>query len=317
MTNRSSGIGRAILLLALLPTALVAQTGTVRIKDNLRATPNGVVVAVLEPGLSLTIADRQDNWLEVQLEGWVWMRSLQVAQSGSYDLVVSAAQGENLREWPSGGIVGRLRVGASLEEQERIPGWIRARRRGWIWSESVDVEGTIPRAPAAPPSAGSVAAGSAILAGPNGDTLARMQPGTQPQVLAREGSWARVRVEGWAWLPESEFAPDTLVARMDPAALLTDPESYRGRVVSWDLRFLSIERAERIRTDFFEGEPFLLTRHDGGGYVYVALSEERLAEAETLLPLERITVVGRVRSPASALTGSPILDLRDLVRDRR
>ena len=316
MTNRSSGIGRVILFFALLPTALVAQTGTVRIKDNLRATPNGAVVAVLEPGLSLTIADRQIDWLEVELEGWVWRRSLQVAQSGSYDLIVSAAQGENMREQPAGGIVGRLGAGARLEEQERIPGWIRARRRGWIWAESVDVEDAAPGPPAAPPSANTDGAGSAILAGPNGDTLARMHPGAQLQVLAREGSWARVRVEGWTWLPESELAPDTVVVRMDPAALLADPESYRGRVVSWDLQFLSIERAERIRPDFFEGEPFLLTRHDGGGYVYVALSEERLAEAGTLLPLERITVVGRVRSPASALTGSPILDLRDLVRTR-
>jgi len=316
MTNRSNGIGRVILLFALFPTVLVAQTGTVRIKDNLRATPNGAVVAVLEPGLSLTIADRQVDWLEVQLEGWVWMRSLQVAQSGSYDLVVSAVRGENMREQPAGGIVGRLGAGARLEEQERIPGWVRARRRGWIWAESVKVEDAAPGPPAAPPSASTDGAGSAILAGPNGDTLARMHPGTQLQILARQGSWARVRVEGWTWLPKSELAPDTVVARMDPAVLLADPESYRGRVVSWDLQFLSIERAERIRTDFFEGETFLLTRHDGGGYVYVALSEEHLAEAGTLLPLERITVVGRVRSPASALTGSPILDLRDIVRAR-
>ena len=316
MTNRSSGIGRVILFVALLPTALVAQSGTVRIKDNLRATPNGAVVAVLEPGLSLTIEDRRDSWLEVQLEGWVWMQSLQVAQSGDYDLVVSAAQGENLRERPSGGVVGRLGAGARLEEQERIPGWIRARRRGWIWAESVDVEGAAAGLQAAPSSASSVGTGSAILAGPNGDTLARMHPGTQLQVLGRQGSWVQVRVEGWTWLPDLELVPDTVVAKLDPSALLTDPESYRGRVVSWELQFLSIERAERIRTDFFEGEPFLLTRHAGGGYVYVALSPERLAEVGTLLPLERITVVGRVRSPASALTGSPILDLRDLVRAR-
>ena len=317
MTNPSSGIGRVIICFALLPTALVAQTGTMRIKDNLRATPNGAIVAVLEPGLSLTIAERQDDWIEVQIEGWVWMRSLQVAQSGSYDLVVSAAQGENLRARPSGGIVGRLGVGARLEEQERVPGWIRVRRRGWIWAESVEAESTTLGHQTDPSSASTDGASSAILAGPNGDTLAHMHPGTQLQVLARQGSWGRVRLEGWIWLPESELASDTVVARMDPAALLADPKGFRGLVVSWDLQFLSIERAERIRTDFFEGEPFLLTRHDGGGYVYVAFPEERLAEAGTLFPLERITVVGRVRSPASALTGSPILDMRDLIRDRR
>ena len=128
-----------------------------------------------------------------------------------------------------------------------------------------------------------------------------------------------MRVEGWAWLPELDSLADTVVVQLDPAALAADPEGNRGRVVSWEVQFLSIERAEAIRTDFFEGEPFLLTRHSGGGYVYVALPPDRIPDMGTLLPLERITVVGRVRSPASALTGSPILDLMELVRvrDRR
>ena len=236
MTNRSSGIGRVILFVALLPTALVAQTGTVRIKDNLRATPNGAVVAVLEPGPLTDHSDRRGNWLEVQLEGWVWMRSLQVVQSGSYDLVVSAAQGENLRERPSGGIVGRLGAGAAAGRAGEDTGWIRARRRGWIWSESVDVEGTAAGLPAAPPSAGSVGAGSAILAGPNGDTLARMHPGTQLQVPRPPGSWGRgaqVRVEGWTWLPESELAPDTVVAEDGSRGSSHRPGKLPGRVVSW------------------------------------------------------------------------------------
>jgi hypothetical protein len=83
--------------------------------------------------------------------------------------------------------VGRLEARARLEEPERIPGWVRARCRGWILYESVDVEGAVAVLPAAPSSASSVGTGSAILAGPNGDALARMCPGTQLQVLvARE-----------------------------------------------------------------------------------------------------------------------------------
>jgi hypothetical protein len=141
-----------------------------------------------------------------------------------------------------------------------------------------------------------------------------MRPGAQLQVVARQGNWARVRVEGWAWLPALDSSAGATVVRMDPAALAADPESFRGRVVSWDLQFLSIERAEKIRTDFFEGEPFLLTRHAGGGYVYVAVPPERVAQMRSLLPLERVTVVGRMRTPASALTGSPVLDLLELTR---
>jgi hypothetical protein len=140
--------------------------------------------------------------------------------------------------------------------------------------------------------------------------------GDAVQVLAREGSWARVRVEGWAWLPPGDSALDLTPVSAVPAQLAAEPERFRGRVVSWDLQFLSLEHAERIRTEFFEGEPFLLTRHPAGGYVYVAVPPDGLAEAGTLLPLERIHVVGRVRAPASTLTGSPILDLMELDRQR-
>ena len=60
MTNRVGGIGRTILLLALLPAPLVAQAGTVRAKDNLRDSPNGDVVAVLEPKKRKTRAKKTE-----------------------------------------------------------------------------------------------------------------------------------------------------------------------------------------------------------------------------------------------------------------
>jgi hypothetical protein len=99
-----------------------------------------------------------------------------------------------------------------------------------------------------------------------------------------------------------------------------DPEGWRGRIVTWDLQYISLERAEAVRTDFYEGEPFLLARPvdaTGTGFVYVALPPAELGTAEGLRPLERITVVGRVRIGRSSLTGSPILDLVELRRGER
>lgn len=310
-----------LLVLLALPAPLLAQVGTVRTRENLRAEPNGQVIAVLEPGLVLEVMGRREGWLDTQLDGWVWIPSLQEVARADYDVVVSVADGENLRASPSGEIVGRLRRGTLLQARERVPGWIRVSRRGWIWAPSVELE-TAARAGIAardPERAVSsfrsvAAAGASILAGPDGDTLARARPGVDLQVLGREGNWARVRVEGWTWLPAGAAAGDTGVVEVTPEQLSAEPERYGGRVVSWELQFLSLERAERIRTDFFEGEPFLLTRDGSGRYVYVALQPERMAEARTLTPLERIAVVGRVRVPASAFTGSPILDLMELVR---
>ena len=271
------------------------------------------------------------------MEGWVWSRSLQVTDVEGFDLTVSEAQGENLRETPSGTIFGRLGRGTLLEELERTPGWIRVRRRVWIWSASV-VETSVAQAERAPAQAqpdpgrqpaarrpgGFVAAGergSALLSAPSGDTLALTAPGAEMQVLAREGSWARVRLEGWAWMPPVEEAPPAEASGdgpITPADLAADPAGYRGRVVTWALQFISLEHAEKVRTDFFEGEPFLLTRFGGGDglFVYVALPPDRIEESDGLVPLERISVTGRVRTGASSLTGTPIIDLVALERVR-
>ncbi len=165
-------------------------------------------------------------------------------------------------------------------------------------------------------------AGAPLLAVPDGDTLAKAQPGAELQVLAREGNWVRVRLEGWVWAPEGELADSATQSQpadLSPADVVREPQAYRGRIVAWELQFVSLERAEKVRTDFYEGEPFLLARTatSGGSFVYVAVPPDRLGEVEGLIPLERIIVTGRIRTGAAALTGNPILDLLELTRISR
>ena len=298
------------------------QTATVRVEENLRAEPNGEVIGRALPGTRMTVEARRDRWLQVTLEGWVWLPSLQRRSGGSFDLSVSVEGGENLRDEPRGRVAARLGRGTLLVEQERITGWIRVRRTAWIWEPSVRV--SAPPAPAAapaPPPTRFIRAapgGSPILGAPDGDTLARSLPGAELRMVGREGNWVRVQLDGWIWSPEGSEAPGRSDAVTDatPAQVVAEPERYRGRVVSWSLRFIALERAERVRTDFFEGEPYLLTRTGAseGSFVYVALPQERLEEVGGLTPLERIQVVGRVRTGSAGLTGSPILDLLELRR---
>lgn len=313
-------------------------TARARTTENVRREPNGEVVARVDPGATMVVVGRQDRWLEVDLEGWVWERSLQATRQGSFGLVVSERQGENLRDAPSGAVVGRLGRGTLLNEVERRPGWVRVRRRAWVWSASVVETSSAPARPAAPssppasaePAAGlpgafvpADAGGAVLLTAPSGDTVARTAPGTELEVVAREGSWARVRVEGWTWLPPRDTAARGAAepAALTPQDLAANPTGHRGRAVSWELQFISLERAEKIRTDFFEGEPFLLTRYGGtsGPFVYVAIPAGRATEMQGLVPLERLRVTGRVRTGASSLTGTPIIDMVALerVRSRR
>lgn len=308
------------------------QSGTVRVEENLRAEPNGVVIAVLEEGTDVAVLQSRGSWLEIEVEGWVWTPSTIAWDRGSFDLRVSADGGENLRSAPNGEVLAVLEEGALLEELQRVPGWSQVRRRAWIWAPSVQERRTRARDPE-PESAASESPppapvgifraeqGAPVLASPNGDTLGLLRPDVEMAVTGRQGSWARVRLEGWVWLPDgvtvgggdaSEAGPSP-----DMEAVLSNPEAYQGRIVTWSLQFVSLEAAEAIRTDFYEGEPFLLTRPVDGRnmrFVYVAIPPESLGQAAGLTPLEEITVVGRIRTGSSSLTGSPVLDLVELRR---
>jgi hypothetical protein len=334
-------VAAAAIACALLPGSVRGQSGaTVRVEENLRKAPNGEMLARLLAGTQLSVVSRRQNWLEVVVEGWVWARSLQVAKRDGLDLVVAADDGENLRGAPSGPILGHLERGALLAEVERSPGWIHVRRQAWIWAASVretapsssgtsspaapsrtDTRAARSLAPAATAPGGVLAVGSsgmAILSAPDGDTVAHAGAGTQLEVIARQGSWTRVRLEGWTWTPYRDHvaAPADTAQVLTPEDLTRQPQAFRGRVVSWQLQFISLERAEKVRTDFFEGEPFLLTRFGGpnGPWVYVAVPTARVAEMQGLVPLDRIRVTARVRTGASALTGTPIIDLISLTR---
>lgn len=309
------------------------ELATLRVEENLRAEPQGVVIGRLLEETAFPVLELDGRWVRVEVEGWMWTASLQSTDQSGYDLEVSASPQENLRLEPQGAIIARLLEGALLERVEEVPQWTLVRRAAWVWRASLDLGSQAPPAVSGergtPPSPRGQEAwwrsgpqGVPVLSAPDGDTLARTGPGTELRVLAREGNWVRVSLEGWIWGPAGESgdsvaAPE--VSDLSPEAVSQDPEAYRGKVVSWELQFVSLERAERVRTDFYEGEPFLLTRATNSttGFVYVAVPPERVGEVEGLIPLERVRVVGRIRTGTAALTGNPILDLVELTRISR
>ena len=361
-----------LLLLALLvvPGVAHAQTTTVAVdEENFRATPGGTILARVLEGTPLELGGRQDQWHAATLQGWIWAQSVRESADGDHDLVVSAPRGENLRATPNGDRLGRLEPGTGLERVEDAGDWIRVRRQGWIWSESISLPdaasedqpagtadtaaGAAPTPDTTPPMAESqtAAAGSPspvpadsvgtgrgsgplpdrtptgpITAGaggitlvdhPEGDTIARVPAGAAATVVAREGEWVRVRVEGWALaraVTHADSATDAVLRDLGPGDLQAEPEGYRGRLVEWDLQFIALREAERFRTDFVEGEPYILAREPGGGrtFVYVAVPPDQVPEAEDLDPLQRFRVLGRIRTARSQLTGAAVIDMLEL-----
>lgn len=331
----SRSMALSLLLLALSAASLEAQT-VARLavaEENFRKDPNGTPLATLLQGAELTIVGETGNWVEVTLDGWIWAPSLQETDREGFDLRVSADGGENLRAAPQGEIRARLLEGCLLERLGSQGNWRQVRRRGWVWRPSLELVGGEPAggAESAAPASGeededrasdpkviATASPLVVYATPDGDTVASLQPGSRAQVLGRTGDWVRVRIDGWVYGPAAldSMADLTDTGDITPAQLRADPGRYRGALVRWRVQVISLRRAERVRSDLAEGEPFIQARVPGdAGFVYLAVPEALVPVAERLQGLEYVTVVGRVRTGRSSLLGSPVVDLTDIERE--
>lgn len=339
------GVLLTLFLLAAAPLSGQSVRLTVP-EENFRKEPvvrTGNRLATVLEGAVLDLAGRQGRWNEVTLEGWIWKPSVSPDSRDGLDLVVSKPGGENLRERPDAGSrrLAILERGMLLDSVAASGNWVRVRRTAWIWSESVTETSTA--AAGSPPeetvdaatrpsadddvdgSAGDAAVGVVLpdrlvidesevmlLVSPDGDTLAALSAGADLSVLDRQGEWARVRLEGWIWEPATLPADSAAVSdSLTASDLRANPTQYAGRRVRWTVQYVSLERAEEVRTDFYEGEPFILARPEdrSEGFVYIAVPPELLPQVESLRPLQVIEVLGRVRTGRSALMGVPILDL--------
>lgn len=194
------------------------------------------------------------------------------------------------------------------------------RRTEGLWAE-VEIEGWVPSGSVAPSTREghngviSSRGGERLRSAPAGSVTGLLLEGFLVDRLEERGDWSRVRRSGWvreAALGASDAAGG--LAGVSAADLRANPDGHAGARLRWTVRFLSLERAEPERIDFYEGEPFLLARapDPGDGLVYIAVPPDLLAAAEKLRPLQTLDVLVRVRTGRSALLRVPILDLLEL-----
>lgn len=327
----TTGFQRTSMLVALVVSAvapLSAQAIRVTVpEENLRKEPQATsanrLATVLE-GATLAVQERRGRWVLGDLEGWIWSASVAATDRDGFNLVVTKTGGENLRRSPEGSAARSaiLMQGMLLDSLEAQGDWIKVHRAAWIWAASTaETEGGPPATVAATDSSAPPvrqlperllvgSSGAGLLVSPDGDTAAVVGAGTDMEVLARQGGWTRVRLEGWVWEP-STLAPDSAEgATFSVADLRNNPEQFRGRRVEWTLRYVALQRAEAVRKDFYEGEPYFLASPPSRtrDLVYVAVPPELLPAIESIAPLQTIDVVARVRTGRSQ-TGVPILDL--------
>lgn len=214
--------------------------------------------------------------------------------------------------------------GPRLAELARRARVIVQRTEG-MWAE-VEIGGWVPSGSIAPSTReghnGVIASrgGERLRSEPGGSVTGLLLEGFLVDRLEERGEWSRIRRSGWvreaALGPGAGVGPgpmngDSVLSGVSAAELRANPDHYAGARLRWTVRFLSLERAEPERIEFYEGEPFLLARppDPGDGLIYIAVPPELMEVAEKLRPLQTLDMLVRVRTGRSVLLEVPVLDL--------
>jgi Bacterial SH3 domain len=304
--------------------------------------PDQKLLGSVYPGTEFTAGDTQDGWVDATLNGWIWAQSVSTTARDSFDLVVSAHAGENLRAAPNGAVMARLANGFLLHEVQRQGGWVQVRRTGWIWAKALervaDSDTTAasagPAAAAAPPAAtgdepATTGAGGATAASldyaltahatdvrrvPDGDVSGSLAEGAPVRVLARSGDWVRVATEGWVRESDLKPAAPGVLVGVSGAEVRARPAEFEGKVVQWTVQFISLQTADELRREIPKGQRYMLARGPlpESGFLYVILTPDQATRIAALQPLAELVIVGKIKVARSHYLGNPVVELMDL-----
>jgi hypothetical protein len=324
----------------LLTQPLLAQDqGEISTDTRLRREPDGVPLVSLPAGTEVETKDARGDWHEVVVEGWIFTSSTAPTRRDGFDLVVSAPEGENIRESPNGEVVGRVRSGALLRKLETRGGWTRVSRAGWVPRAAVSSSAAPADTPAvsqsdSAPAAGATAApvsrpagtevdraavarATPVYASPQGGQYGTLQTGAPARVLGRSGEWVRVSVEGWVRDIDLQAATGGALTGVTAAEVRAEPARYIGKTVDWRLQLISVQTADELRTEMPRGQRYLLTRGPlpEPGFVYVTVSTSQVAEFRSLPALQELVLRVNIKAPRTKYLTTPVVELVARVAD--
>ncbi len=251
--------------------------------ENLRAEPDGPVLARLRGGALVSRREGRGGWSRVERTGWVPRSAL--------GEVAVASQGASAAQQPAGG--GKA-------------------------AGSAPAAAPAPAQPApAPggPDAVEVAQAAPLYLQPDAGEFAQLGPGARGRVLARSGDWVRVQVEGWVRAADLKPTPEGVAIGVSAAEVRADPQKWVGQPLEWRLQVISVQVADELRPEMPAGTPYLLTRGPlpEPGFVYVMIPRDQVDRFKALPPLAELTVRGTVRAARSRYLATPVLELERVV----
>jgi SH3 domain-containing protein len=319
----------AVLSLLLTPSVRAQDVGEISADTRLRKEPDGIPVVALPAGTEVETGEARGEWHEVMVEGWIYTSSTSPTERDGFDLVVSAPNGENLRDSPNGQVVGRARTGALLRKLETNGDWTHVSRTGWVPRDAVNAPASADTPAVAqpvppPPAAATVPAGkptidsdraavtrsTGLFATPQGGQYGTLENGAPTRIVGRNGEWVRVQTEGWVKESDLEEASGGALTGISAADVRSDPSRYVGRTVEWRLQLISVQTADELRTEIPRGQKYLLTRGPlpEPGFVYVTVTEAQATEFRSLPALQELTLRVVIKAAKTKYLTTPVVE---------
>ena len=249
--------------------------------ENLRAEPNGRVIARLVQGTVLNETERRGNWVKVRRAFWV--------ASGALSAQTAAAPAP----------APRPRADPPPRQADTPP-----RQR-----DSAATTAT------ADPRRAVVRRRLQLFRAPDSTSIGTLEAGHPVRITARAGDWVRVETQAWVRENEIRLSDAGILSGVTASELRSAPEEYRGRLLRWNIQFLALQTADELRSDFIPGQRYILARGPSPEYafVYILVPTDLIPAVERLAALASVTVLARVRNGRSAFLANPILELVELL----
>jgi hypothetical protein len=248
-----------------------------RVRENLRAEPNGSILARVSSGALFDRVEERNGWSRLRRDVWIPRSALQSLANPP-----ATTQRPPARERPRDGSPAADGIGA----------------------------GVLP--PAAPGDHLEVAGSARLLTSPEGPALGALERGGRVRVMSRSGEWVRVQVEGWVRESETRPASDSgALTGVSAAEVRAAPGRFVGKVVDWRVQFLAVQKADELRPEIPAGRSYLLTRGPlpESGFVYIMIANEQVERFRAMTPLQEIMVRGTIKAASTRYLPNPVLEL--------
>jgi len=253
--------------------------------ENLRASPDGAVIARLRTGAGFQKVGTKGSWAQVRRSVWVAVAAL-----------------------PAGPAVAKVALpgkGAAPASARPVPApVVDTSRNAAAASLPTDVD-------SATTTRIKLARESAVYLSPNKGKLGTVVAGATMQTVARAGGWVKVQLEGWVREQDISGTVAEPGKIITAAEVRATPAKFEGQTVDWRVQFVAVRTADELRPELPLGQPYALVRGPlpEPGFVYLALSPEQAERFRKLAPLSELSVRGIIRTGRTRYTGTPVVEL--------